>query len=103
MEKIKKVIKLEDLPQDGIKALYKKYPEGWKDYVSKITKPSGDFFYALNVDTDTISYLVKVPVKVDAKGDLERLEDEFADKNAEKEAENDSSLDDDASGMDDDD
>lgn len=102
MEKIKKVVKLEDLPADGIKALYKKYPEGWKDYVRKITKPSGDFFYAINVDTDSISYLVKVAVKIDSKTDLERLEDEFSDKNAEKEAENDSSADDDSSDDDDD-
>ncbi len=94
MEKLKKVVKLEDLPPEGIKALYKKYPDGWKDYVRKITKPSGEFFYAINVDTDTISYLVKVNVKVDSKSDLERLEDEFADKNAEREAENDSSMDD---------
>lgn len=92
MEKIKKVVKLEDLPEDGFKALYKKYPEGWKDYVRKITKPSGDFFYAIDIDTDTISYLVKVPVKIDSKTDIERLEEEFTDKNAEKEAENDSSL-----------
>ena len=102
MEKIKKVVKLEDLPSDGIKALYKKYPEGWKDYVRKITKPSGDFFYAINVDTDSISYLVKVAVKIDSKTDLERLEDEFSDKNAEKEAENDSSLEDNSSDDDDD-
>ena len=93
MERIKKVVKLEDLPRDGVRALLKKYPEGWKDFVRKITKPSGDFFYAINVDTDDVSYLVKVNVKVDSKGDLERLEEEFTDKNAEKEAENDSSLD----------
>ena len=103
MEKIKKVVKIEDLPEDGLRALYRKYPDGWKDYVRKVTKPSGDFFYAINVDTDSISYLVKVSVKVDSKSDLERLEDEFADKNAEKEAENDHSLDDDASESDDED
>ncbi len=103
MEKIKKVVKLEDLPSDGIKALYKKYPEGWKDYVRKITKPSGEFFYAINVDTDTISYLVKVNVKVDSKSDVERLEDDYSDKNAEREAENDSSMDDEPSTDDDDD
>lgn len=103
MEKIRKVIKLEDLPHDAVRALIKKYPEGWKDFVRKITKPSGDFFYAINVDTDTASYLVKVNVKVDSKSDIERLEDEFADKNAEKEAENDSSLDGDDSDSDDDD
>lgn len=90
MEKINKVVKLEDLPRKGVKALLKKYPEGWKDFVRKITKPSGEFFYAINIDTDSVSYLVKIDVKIDSQVSIEQLEEEFGDKSAEAEAKNDS-------------
>lgn len=86
MNKINKVIKIEDLPDKAIKALIKQYPEGWKDHVRKITKPSGDFFYAINVDTKEISYLVKVSVKVDSKREIEKLEDHILDVKAESAA-----------------
>lgn len=86
MNKINKVIKFEDLPNKAIKALIKQYPEGWKDHVRKITKPSGDFFYAINVDTKEISYLVKVDVIVDSKKEIAKLEDHIIDSKAEKAA-----------------
>jgi hypothetical protein len=86
MNKINKVIKIEDLPDKAIKALIKQYPEGWKDHVRKITKPNGDFFYAINVDTKEISYLVKVNVKVDSKREIEKLEDYLIDEKAENAA-----------------
>lgn len=86
MEKIKKVIKLEDLPPEGFAALNKKYPEGWKDYVKKVTKPNGEYFYAINIDTKDASYLVKVSVKIDSKSDVEKLNFDYVDKMAEREA-----------------
>lgn len=86
MEKINKVIKFEDLPQDAVKALEKKYPEGWKAYIRKITKPSGDFFHAINVDTKKVSYLVKLDVKIDMDSEMIKMVDDFIDVNAEKEA-----------------
>jgi hypothetical protein len=89
MEKIRKVIKFEELPADALQALTKKYPDGWKDFVRKITKPNGEFFFAINVDTETASYLVKVNVKVDSKSDVEKIHESFIDKDAEKEAETD--------------
>lgn len=90
MQKINKVIKLEDLPKDAIKALEKQYPDGWKAYIRKITKPNGDYFHAINVDTKTVSYLVKIDVKIDIDSDMVKMVDDFIDKNAEKEARNDS-------------
>lgn len=93
MNKIKKVINLEDLPRDGIRALLKKYPEGWKDYVRKVTKPSGDYFYAIDVDTVQVSYLIKVDVKVDMDSQFDKLDINFTDENAEREAANHSSKD----------
>lgn len=89
MEKVKKVVKMEDIPSEAMEALLKKYPDGWKDFVKKISKPNGEFFFAVDVDTETASYLVKVNVKVDSKSDVEKIHDSFADKEAEKEAEND--------------
>lgn len=90
MEKIKKVIKFEDIPADAMQALSKKYPDGWKDHIRKVTKPNGDFFYAIDIDTETASYLVKVNVKIDSKSDVEKIHESFVDKEAEKEAETDS-------------
>jgi len=89
MEKVKKVVKIEDLPAEAMQALTKKYPDGWKDYVRKISKPNGEYFFAIDVDTETASYLVKVNVKVDSKSDVEKIQESFIDKEAEKEAETD--------------
>ncbi|MEZ5083403.1 MAG: hypothetical protein R2750_08145 [Bacteroidales bacterium] len=86
MEKIKKVVKLENLPPEAFKALYKKYPDGWKDHVKKITKPNGEYFYAISIDTSDASYMAKVSVKVDSKSDVEKLNFDFVDKMAEREA-----------------
>ena len=89
MDKINKVIKFEDLPADALKALEKQYPEGWKAYIRKITKPSGDFFHAINLDTKKVSYLVKLNVKVDLDREMVKLVDDFIDRNAEKKARHD--------------
>lgn len=90
MDKINKVIKFEDLPKDALKAIEKQYPEGWKAYIRKITKPNGDYFHAINVDTKKVSYLVKLEVKIDIDSDMVKMVDDFIDLNAEKEAEHDS-------------
>jgi hypothetical protein len=90
MNKIKKVVKFEDLPSDAMEAISKKYPDGWKDFVRKVTKPNGDFFHAIDIDTADASYLVKVNVKIDSKSDVEKMTESFIDKDAEKEAETDS-------------
>ena len=90
MDKINKVIKFEDLPKDALKAIEKQYPDGWKAYIRKITKPNGDYFHAINVDTKKVSYLVKLEVKIDIDSDMVKMVDDFIDKNAEKEAKFDS-------------
>ncbi|MCD4730791.1 MAG: hypothetical protein K8R74_09345 [Bacteroidales bacterium] len=89
MEKINKVIKFEDLPKDALRALEKQYPDGWKAYIRKITKPNGEFFHCINVDTKKVSYLVKLDVKIDIDSDMVKMVDDFIDSNAEKEAKND--------------
>ena len=90
MDKINKVIKFEDLPKDALKAIEKQYPDGWKAYIRKITKPNGDYFHAINVDTKKVSYLVKIEVKIDIDSDMVKMVDDFIDKNAENEAKFDS-------------
>ena len=90
MDKINKVIKFEDLPKDALKAIEKQYPDGWKAYIRKITKPNGDYFHAINVETKKVSYLVKLEVKIDIDSDMVKMVDDFIDKNAENEAKFDS-------------
>jgi len=45
-----------------------------------------DFFYAITVDTEDASYLIKVPVKIDTKANLND-DDPLEDINDEKESE----------------
>ncbi|MCD4698223.1 MAG: hypothetical protein K8S16_18515 [Bacteroidales bacterium] len=89
MGKIKKVIKFEDLPVDVMEALDDKFPDGWEDQIRKITKPNGDYFFAIDIDTETISYLAKIDMDVDIDSyysDVDKQELDFTDKNAEKAA-----------------
>jgi len=90
MDKINKVMKFEDLPKDALKALEKQYPDGWKAYIRKITKPNGEFFHCISVDTKKVSYMVKLDVKIDIDSEMVKMVDDFIDLNAEKEAEHDS-------------
>ena len=94
MGKINKVIKFEDLPKDAIKAMAKQYPEGWKAYIRKITKPNGEYFHAINVETKEVSYLVKIEVKIDIDSEMVKMVDYFIDRNAEKEAQHDATVED---------
>ena len=72
MEKKKAVVSYESLKPEVLEAIKKKYPNGWADFVIKVPKPNNEFFFAITVDTDDASYLVKVPVKVDTKIDTEK-------------------------------
>ncbi len=57
---------MNNLPEGVNDAIRKKYPNGYNDYVLKVPKGNNDFFYAITVDTDHASYLVKVNVKIDS-------------------------------------
>ena len=43
----------------------KQYPNGYTDHMIRIDKGPGDFFYAIVLETEDTSYLIKVDVKVD--------------------------------------
>jgi hypothetical protein len=80
MGKVRKVIKYADLPEDAAKALTHKYPGGWRDFVRKITTPNGETFYAIDIDSESGSYLVKMNVKVDSKSFIEKNSQSFLEK-----------------------
>jgi hypothetical protein len=66
MEKKRLIVNMANLPDGVLEAIQRKYPNGYADYVIKVPKGLNDFFYAITVDTESASYLVKVNVKVDA-------------------------------------
>jgi len=74
MEKTRKVIKFEDLPDEVVEVLDEEYPDGWDDQLRKITKPNGEIFHAFSLETDRISYLVKVQLDIDLNDDMDLLQ-----------------------------
>jgi hypothetical protein len=68
MGKVNKVISYENLTPELQELMLKKYPNGYNDYVIKITMPTKEF-WAVTLDAGDVSYLVKVPVKVDTNTD----------------------------------
>lgn len=67
MEKKKLVISYSNLSPELLDLVKKKYPTGYLNHVIKVTKPNNDFFYAITLDTEDTSYLIKVNVKIDTK------------------------------------
>ena len=66
MEKKRLIVSINNLPDGILDAIQRKYPNGYADYVIKVPKGENDFFYAITVDTENASYLVKVNVKIDS-------------------------------------
>jgi len=67
MDKKKVIISYHNLPPEALEAFKEKYPTGYSDYITKITKPNNDVIYVVALDTDDAAFLVKVDVKVDNK------------------------------------
>lgn len=63
------IINYANVTPDLMEAIRKKYPLGWINNTIKVPLPGGAFFFAITIDTDDTSYLIKVPVKVDTKSD----------------------------------
>ncbi len=77
MEQKKKVIiHYNNITPDVLEAINKKYPDGFHDHIFKVTKPNGDFFHAITVDTKDASYLVKIDVKIDNVSD-EKIDEQL--------------------------
>ncbi|HPG33017.1 MAG: hypothetical protein H6541_06260 [Lentimicrobiaceae bacterium] len=83
MERKRLVISYSNVSPEVLEAIRKKYPLGYSNHVIKVNTKGDDFFYAITVDTEEASYLVKVPVKIDTKGSLnddDNLDDTSDDK-----------------------
>ncbi len=77
MTKKRVVIKFGDLSPELLELFKQKYPHGYQNHVIKVEKPGGDYFFAVTLDSDDASYLVKVNVKIDSKIKDEEDEKEF--------------------------
>lgn len=65
----KLIINYANVSPELMEAIRKKYPLGWINNTIKVPQAGGTFFYAITLDTEEASYLIKVPVKVDTKTD----------------------------------
>ena len=73
------VVSYHNLPAELQEELKKKYPNGYTDSMLRIDKGPGDFFYAVVLETEDTSYLIKVDVKVDDQVEEEEDKDFFGD------------------------
>ncbi|MFI3267405.1 MAG: hypothetical protein R3Y51_01685 [Rikenellaceae bacterium] len=73
------VTSYKNLSEELVEALKKKYPTGLYDHMIRIDKGNGDFFYAVVLDTEETSYLVKIDVKIDDLSDEDDDKDYFSD------------------------
>jgi len=64
-QKKRLVISYKNCSDEVLLAIKEKYPTGYGDAIIKIEKPNGEFFHAITIDFDDVSYLVKVNVKID--------------------------------------
>ena len=80
MEKKRLVTSFDNLSPELQDALKKKYPYGFLDHVIKVNTATS-YFYAVTLETEDASYLVKVNVKIDSS--LDDLEsDDFGEDNS---------------------
>lgn len=68
MAKKKLVVNYDNLPHGVLALIEKQYPEGWANHVMKVKGVRDTYFYAILIDTEDVSYLIKVKVKKDRKG-----------------------------------
>ena len=77
MEKKKMIISYNNLAPDAMEAFKLKYSLGYNDYITRITKPNGEFIHVVPLETEDAIYMVKVDVKIDNKVTEEELEKEI--------------------------
>ena len=73
------VISYKKLTPELQEEVRKKYPQGYTDSMIRIDKSPTDFFYAIMLETEDASYLIKVDVKVDSKVEEEEEKDYYDD------------------------
>lgn len=67
--KRKVIVSYQNLTAEVKEAILKKYPLGWVNHMIKVKGAGDSYFHAITLDTEEISYLIKVPVKIDQKSD----------------------------------
>lgn len=73
------VISYKNLSPELQEEIKKQYPNGYTDSMLRVDKGPGDFFYAIMLETEEVSYLVKVDVKVDDQVEDEDDKDYYSD------------------------
>lgn len=73
------VISYKNLTPELQELVKKKYPYGYTDSMIRIEKSPTDFFYAIMLETEDTSYLIKVDVKVDSNVEEEEDKDYYDD------------------------
>ena len=73
------VVSYKNLTPELQEEIKKQCPNGYTDSMLRVDKGPGDFFYAIMLETDEVSYLVKVDVKVDDQVEDEDDKDYYSD------------------------
>ncbi|HIS34976.1 MAG TPA: hypothetical protein IAA79_08635 [Candidatus Avirikenella pullistercoris] len=73
------VVSYKNLSEELKEILRKKYPAGFQDSMIRVDKGPNDFFYAVVLETEEASYLVKVDVKIDDNIDDEEDKEYYND------------------------
>ena len=73
------VVSYKNLSTELQEEIKKQYPNGYTDSMLRVDKGPGNFFYAIMLETEEVSYLVKVDVKVDDQVEDEDDKDYYSD------------------------
>ena len=73
------VVSYKNLSPELQEEIKKQYPNGYTDSMLRVDKGPGNFFYAIMLETEEVSYLVKVDVKVDDQVEDEDDKDYYSD------------------------
>ena len=73
------VVSYKNLSPELQEEIKKQYPNGYTYSMLRVDKGPGNFFYAIMLETEEVSYLVKVDVKVDDQVEDEDDKDYYSD------------------------
>ncbi len=71
------IISYNNLSPEAMEAFKIKYSLGYYDFITRITKPNGEYIHVVPLETEDAMYMVKVDVKIDTKVTEEELEKEL--------------------------
>ena len=71
------VVSYKNLSPELQEEIKKQYPNGYTDSMLRVDKGPGNFFYAIMLETEEVSYLVKVDDQVEDEDDKDYYSDEI--------------------------